>query len=366
MIRRPPRSTLSSSSAASDVYKRQGRGRAEGLEEERGGPPGPFEDLEVVRLGAGMPTSRFCALIGMPERTWRRHQARARAARPVKGPWPRPARVRKAVRAHALAHPAWGHRKVWAMVRYDGHRVSAATVLRLLRDEGLILEANYQRERRELAAHRRAAFATAPTGPNQVWQLDNSRVRDHVRWDLADRRLPGLLEQVRAPVPHLPDREPARRDRRGRARPGRGCRAGRSAAARPRPGRPARQRPARRDDRDRQRRAVPVLPVRGVHRHPPRASPRPHPSAHPRPERLTRTRLRLPEVRTAVPRRDPRRDRPGRPRRALPDRVQHRPTPREPVLEPPNRGPPRLHRPEDPQLPRARKPAICLTRDRWT
>src|SRR5665648_1080372 len=252
------------------------------------------------------------------------------------------------------------------MVRYDGHRVSQATVLRLLRDEGLILEANYQRERRELAANRRAAFATAPTGPNQVWQLDNSRVRDHVRWDLADRRLPGLLEQVRAPVPHLPDREPARRDRRGRARPGRGCRAGRSAAARPRPGRPARQRPAPRDDRDRQRRAVPVLPVRGVHRHPPRASPRPHPSAHPRPERLTRTRLRLPEVRTAVPRGDPRRDRPGRPRRALPDRVQHRPTPREPVLEPPNRGPPRLRRPEDPQLPRARKPAICLTRARST
>ena len=100
-----------------------------------------------------MPTSRFCALIGMPERTWRRHQARARAARPVKGPWPRPARarVREAVRAHALAHPAWGHRKVWAMVRYDGHRVCQATVLRLLRDEGLILEANYQRERRELS-----------------------------------------------------------------------------------------------------------------------------------------------------------------------------------------------------------------------
>ena len=123
-----------------------------------------------------MPTSRFCELIGMPERTWRRHQARTRTGHPVKGPWPRPARsrVRDAVRAHALAHPAWGHRKVWAMVRYDGHRVSAATVLRLLRDEGLILEVNYQRERRELAANRRAAFATAPTGPNQVWQLDFS------------------------------------------------------------------------------------------------------------------------------------------------------------------------------------------------
>ena len=47
-------------------------------------------------------------------------------------------------------------------------------MLRLLRDERLILEANYQRERRELAARRRAAFATEPTGPNQVWQLDFS------------------------------------------------------------------------------------------------------------------------------------------------------------------------------------------------
>ncbi|WP_208983288.1 integrase core domain-containing protein [Geodermatophilus obscurus] len=123
-----------------------------------------------------MPTTRFCSLIGMPERTWRRHQARARTARPMRGPWPRPARerVRDAARRYALAHPAWGHRKVWAMCRHDGHRVSQATVLRLLRDEGLLLEATYQRERRQLAARRKAAFATEPSGPNQVWQLDFS------------------------------------------------------------------------------------------------------------------------------------------------------------------------------------------------
>lgn len=123
-----------------------------------------------------MPTTRFCSLIGVPERTWRRHQARARVQRPPKGPWPRPAResARAVARRHALAHPAWGHRKVWAMCRHDGHVVSQATVLRLLRDEGLILEANYQRERRQLAARRKAAFAVEPTGPNQVWQLDFS------------------------------------------------------------------------------------------------------------------------------------------------------------------------------------------------
>lgn len=60
------------------------------------------------------------------------------------------------------------------MVRHDGHVVSEATVLRLLRDEGLILPAHYQRERRKLAERRKAAFAVTPTGPNQVWQLDFS------------------------------------------------------------------------------------------------------------------------------------------------------------------------------------------------
>lgn len=138
-------------------------------------PLGEHVDREVL------PNDRHaspCPLAGMPlERTWRRWQANAkRQRRPQKGPWPRPARVRVAdrVRAHALAHPAWGHRKIWAMVRHDGHVVSEATVLRLLRDEGLILPAEYQKERRKLAERRKAAFAKEPTGPNQVWQLDFS------------------------------------------------------------------------------------------------------------------------------------------------------------------------------------------------
>jgi len=130
----------------------------------------------VIRAEAGMPTTRFCALIGVPERSWRRWQQRQRSGVPIKGPWPAPVRenVRQAARRHALAHPAWGHRKVWAMVRHDGHQASEATVLRLLREEGLILPAAYQRERRQLAAARKAAFTNEPTGPNQVWQLDFS------------------------------------------------------------------------------------------------------------------------------------------------------------------------------------------------
>ncbi|WP_196780895.1 IS3 family transposase [Nocardioides sambongensis] len=123
-----------------------------------------------------MSTARWCERFDIPERTWRRWQAKARAGGQPKGPWPKPAReeARELVLRHALAHPAWGHRKVWAMVRHDEHVVSEATVLRTLREEGLILPAHYQRERRKLAERRKAAFANEPTGPNQVWQLDFS------------------------------------------------------------------------------------------------------------------------------------------------------------------------------------------------
>lgn len=130
----------------------------------------------MIRTDAGMSTTRFCQLIDMPERTWRRWQAKDRAGQQPKGPWPRPARTAalELARKHALAHPAWGHRKIWAMVRHDGHVVSEATMLRLLRDEGLILPAAYQRERRKLAERRKAGFAQEPAAPNQVWQLDFS------------------------------------------------------------------------------------------------------------------------------------------------------------------------------------------------
>jgi putative transposase len=58
------------------------------------------------------------------------------------------------------------------MARHAGQAVTTSTVLRILDDEGLLLKADYQRERRRLAQARKAAFAAPPTGPNQVWQLD--------------------------------------------------------------------------------------------------------------------------------------------------------------------------------------------------
>ena len=63
------------------------------MEEVRGGQVGPFCDLEVILVEAGMSTTRFCQKFDMPERSWRRWQAKACAGQAPKGPWPRPART---------------------------------------------------------------------------------------------------------------------------------------------------------------------------------------------------------------------------------------------------------------------------------
>ena len=171
---------------------------------------------------------------------------------------------------HALAHPAWGHRKIWAMVRHGGHVVSEATILRLLRDDGLILPAAYQKERRKLAERRKAAFAVDPTGPNQVWRLDFSEFETTTggTWRLAGARDCYSKYEHRF---HVCDGEPVRRDRRDRAGPGRVRGTARASAARSLRGRPGDRRDqAGGHDRHRQRRPVPVLPVRSVHPQAPR------------------------------------------------------------------------------------------------
>ena len=121
------------------------------------------------------------------------------------------------------------------MVRYDGHRVSAATVLRLLRDEGLLLEANYQRERRQLAANRKAAFAAPPTGPipaSGSWTTPEFETTSGGTWRIAGCRDYWSKYARRFHIsPTANTRDACQRRR---ARPGRGRRNVRPAAGRPR------------------------------------------------------------------------------------------------------------------------------------
>lgn len=130
----------------------------------------------MIRVEAGMPTSRFVRLVGIPERTYRRWQARQRDGRRARGPWPAPVcdRVEPVAAAYADRFPAWGHRKLAMLMRVDGYHAPDSTVLRALRRTGRVLAVDYQAERRRHAQARRAAFVAAPSGPNQVWQLDFS------------------------------------------------------------------------------------------------------------------------------------------------------------------------------------------------
>ncbi|WP_200902555.1 integrase core domain-containing protein [Protofrankia coriariae] len=131
----------------------------------------------MIREDAAMPTARFCQLIGIPRRTYARWQATARADGPVgKGPWPAPVvdPLEPLAAKYAGDWPAWGHRKIHAMMAVDGHTASPSSVERALRRRDLLQPVDYQGERRELAKARRAAFTAPPTGPCQVWQLDFS------------------------------------------------------------------------------------------------------------------------------------------------------------------------------------------------
>lgn len=126
----------------------------------------------MIRQDAAVPVSRFCRLIGIPRRTYHRRLAWHRDGAPTaKGPWPAPAleRIEPVAAKYAADWPAWGHRKIYALMAVDGCDISTATVDRALRRRGLLQPVDYQGERRELAKARRAAFADPPTRPNEVW-----------------------------------------------------------------------------------------------------------------------------------------------------------------------------------------------------
>ena len=89
----------------------------------------------MIRTEAQLTVSRFCELIGMSRRSYYAQRERQRGGPRVKGPWPTPAldAVEDDARRIAAARPEWGHRKVWAQLREQGHMdVSPSSVQRAL------------------------------------------------------------------------------------------------------------------------------------------------------------------------------------------------------------------------------------------
>ena len=128
-----------------------------------------------MRTEHGLSVQRFCRIVGLAVRTYYDRRARHHAGHPARGPWPTPARdgIRAAVIEMALAFPMWGHRKLAWLCRHEhAIELSDATCLRILREAGLVLPADYARERKNLAAGRRAAFVEPVWRRNRVWQMD--------------------------------------------------------------------------------------------------------------------------------------------------------------------------------------------------
>jgi len=122
-----------------------------------------------------MAVRRFVGRLGIPTSTWYYWRQAALAGRPARR-WPAPVvdGIEEAAAAKAYEFSAWGHRKIWAMLRADGTAVSQSSVKRALARRGLLMPVRYQAERRTLARARRATFDAPPRQRNRVWQTDFS------------------------------------------------------------------------------------------------------------------------------------------------------------------------------------------------
>ena len=89
-------------------------------------------------------------------------------------PAPRVDAIEAVAAKYAADWPAWGHRKIAAMMRADGHQVSTSTVQRALRRRGLLLPTGFRADRRSWARLRKRVFRDPPRQRNWVWQMDFS------------------------------------------------------------------------------------------------------------------------------------------------------------------------------------------------
>jgi putative transposase len=79
-------------------------------------------------------------------------------------------RIEALAAKYAEAWPAWGHRKIAALMRADGHEVTNSSVARALRQRrGLLLPHGFRADRKSWAVLRRNVFRNPPAERNRVW-----------------------------------------------------------------------------------------------------------------------------------------------------------------------------------------------------
>lgn len=120
-----------------------------------------------------MSIDRFLKRLGIPRSTWYYWRTAHLEGREIRH-WPAPVvdQIEDVAAEQAHTWSAWGHRKIWAMLRADGLHASQSSVYRALSRRDLLQPQRYQAERRQLAADRKKAFVEPPARRNRVWQTD--------------------------------------------------------------------------------------------------------------------------------------------------------------------------------------------------
>jgi transposase InsO family protein len=147
------------------------------VEEKGGSVLPPYEELEAVRAQFAIPVARFCAICSIPRSTWYAWRAAHLQGREVRRrPSPVVDEIEELAAAHAYTYGAWGHRKIWAMMRSEGSRASPSSVARALRRRSLQLKPAFRHDRKMMAQVRKETFLDPPQARNRVWQCDFTEI----------------------------------------------------------------------------------------------------------------------------------------------------------------------------------------------
>jgi putative transposase len=104
---------------------------------------------------------------GVSERRACRFTGFARASQRYRSRRPAQTVLRERLTTLALLRPRWGYRRLYRLLRREGHRANRKLVYRLYRELGLAV----RRRRRKRVAVARAPLAV-PTGPRVRWSMD--------------------------------------------------------------------------------------------------------------------------------------------------------------------------------------------------
>jgi len=125
------------------------------------------EAVAQLETGFAVSERRACRVVGQPRST-QRYGAKRRRNEPE---------VVRRMHELVRAHPRYGYRRIWALLRSDGWRVNRKRIWRLWRKEGFKVPQR-QRKKRRLGQSENGIVRFRPQHPDHVWTWDFIHDRD--------------------------------------------------------------------------------------------------------------------------------------------------------------------------------------------